>query len=124
MSMAGDHPSMPGGMEQERGWRSPRRPGLGPCAPGGRDNIISESPGAGGLMIPRFLGFVPGLSPLTHWLPSRESPGQPAGFSLPLGVSRKQRQPFCKLSSSGVRPPQVERKQIEMTATLTPGSAH
>lgn len=61
-------------------WRRPRRPGLGASALG-RSSLTSESSGAGAPMIPRLLGFVPGVSPLTHWLP-----GRPAGFSCPLSV--------------------------------------
>lgn len=72
-----------------------QKPGLGASAAGGKGNVISESPGVGvmPLRIPRlWISFVPGLSLLTHWLPAWESLGQPAGFSLPLGVSWKQKQ--------------------------------
>ena len=46
-----------------------RKQGLGPSAAGGKGNVISESPGVGvmPLRIPRlWIGFVPGLSLLTH----------------------------------------------------------
>lgn len=85
---------------------APRR-GLGASALGGRGNVTSESPRA--LTIPKHLRFVPGSSPLTHWLPVWESPDQPAGFSLPLGASWKRRQLLRTLSSSGVCPARLLR---------------
>lgn len=77
-------------VRNERGWCPPihaGRDGAGgrleawKAGPGGlcsrsEGNIISESPGAGAWMIPRLLGFAPGLSPLTHWLPAWQSPDQ------------------------------------------------
>lgn len=58
------------------GWSRTEVGSLGAPAPGARANIISESPGAGAWMIPRLLGFAPGPSPLTHWLPAWQSPDQ------------------------------------------------
>lgn len=92
-----------GGVRPIRARGSESRPG-GICSRR-EGNVISESPGVGmmPLRIPRlWIGFVPCLSLLTHWLPAWESPGQPAGFSLPLGVSWKQKQLFHSVVSRHV----------------------
>lgn len=112
-----------------------RRPGLGASALGGSGSIISESPGAGAPMIPRLMGFVPGLSPLTHWLPTWESPDQ---LLVSLLVCHGSRQLLCRChhqvyalprllggkgnwvpGSSEAITRRVKRKQVGMTPPPT-----